>query len=489
MASSSFFTSLSRKKNITRKKKSNINSRKKGKNLFRHHHKKTRRHLKLKLKNKGGDIAYYPLPGTATTPIMNPMPTENIICSDAKVCLAFGNVTDEIKAFYNGFVNFDYVVSPIKRIGQLSVNGFVFQIKYERDGYDSYAVLKSSQNPGSDNLMYEYAVGQYVNKLNKLYPCFLETYGLFQYKHDKYWNYFKDNKIINTSTALIKGLVLQKAIDYNVACEKSQYIAILIQNLSNPIPLHNLSTNKNFINNELMFALFQLYIPLAKLMNNFTHYDLHLDNILMYEPVRGKYIHYHYYLTTGSSPVIVSFKSSYMLKILDYGRCYFNDEINDGIKSIDTKEIYDTEICTKPKCNPLPNNCGKNAGFGWMENDAADPLSKFYISSQHKNISHDLLPLLRIYQNNSGKNANLLTKDLDDLITKLVYTEDFGTEEKLTMGYPDAINNVKDAAQFITEYVQRRSYQRFNELMNKSKDKLGDLYIYLDDFPMNFVPA
>ena len=40
-------------------------------------------------------------------------------------------------------------------------------------------------------------------------------------------------------------------------------------------------------------------MPLATLSDVFTHYDLHLDNILLYEPIKNGYITYNYHLNSG----------------------------------------------------------------------------------------------------------------------------------------------------------------------------------------------
>jgi hypothetical protein len=466
----------------------------------RRNKRRTKKNKKLALIKKGGDIMYARLPETKDIGT-----AKNFICSDDNVCLAFGESSEQIKALFDGFVRFNFATRVLKRIGKPSVNGFVFEIKNETRGYTAYSVLKSAQDYSSDNLMYEYVVGQYVNKLNKLYPCFLETYGLFKYKNENQWEIFKNTKEIINLHALQAGLT-QQPINYAKGCRKSKYLAILIQHLLNPITLDELSTDQTFIKDELLWALFQLYIPLAKLMNNFTHYDLHLGNILMYEPVKGKYIEYHYHLppvvgefpevsrktrtsqtayAASMKPDIISFKSSYMLKIIDYGRSYFNDEES----HLNSKQVYD-EICQINKCNTRNDKCGASFGFSWLEDDSHDPAGNFYISAQHKNISHDLLPLERIYQNNTKENPNNLPPDLFDLIKKVIYNDYFGTPEDLTAGYPANINNVQDAADFIAEWVKKPEYQARNNAANRTKGKLGDLHIFMDGItPMEFVPT
>ena len=458
------------------------------------HNRKTHNSKKRKtrkLLKKGGDIMYYSAPG-AKDMWRAETPTDNLIClDDNKVCLAFGDVSDHVRDFFDGFVRFNFAKKVIKRIGNPSENGFVFEIENETRGYTAFSVLKSAQEPTSDNLMYEYHVGLYVNKLNKLYPCFVETYGLFKYRNEHQWTLFKDvpeKKIVNLHA--LQQALDEQPLDYSIGCTSSKYLAVLIQHLPGPKSLDDLSQNTTFNKNELMWALFQLYIPLAQLMNNFTHYDLHLGNILMYEPVVGKYIEYHYHFmptgmgersaktrrtskTASRGEEVISFKSSYILKIIDYGRSYFNDV--EG--RVDAKQIYE-QICAEGACNS-DDTCGSSYGLSWLADDSDDPESSFYISSQHKNISHDLVPLTRIYEKYKAKTI-LLTPELVELGEKVLYEGYYGTGEKLSSGYPAKINNVQDAATYIMDCIQRPDYRAHNNAVNRTKDKLGDLHIYMD---------
>jgi hypothetical protein len=287
---------------------------------------------------------------------------------------------------------------------------------------------------------------------------------------------------------LTKGLQQQKTINYNDACRESSKLAILIQYFNNIISLDRCSREPRFIQEELMNALFQLYVPLAQLKDNFTHYDLHLNNVYMYVPVVGKYIEYHYSI---SSTRAISFKSSYMLKIIDYGRSYFKDDQTGQ----NAKEIYTNELCNNVKtadCNTsATGTCGENVGFGWLKKTPRNLKKDFYISAQKKNISHDLLPLTRIKENHTAPQPNYLTSDLQALVDKVVYMDYFGTKENTTTGFPDAIFNVEDAAKLIMGYVGSKKYQDINNrVYDDSKNKLGDLYIFMDGkTPMRFDPA
>ena len=407
-----------------------------------------------------------------------------MICSDSNVCLAFGRYADEIKTHFDGFASFKHVVAPIKRIGDPSENGFVNQVEYEHRGYTAYALLKSAKTPEADNLLYEYVVGQYINRLNKFYPCFLETYGFYMYLTEDPWLQMQTTPLLHDVSLLTKGLRQQKRIDYNDACRESSKLAILIQYFKDIVSLEKCSCDPQFIQEELMNALFQLYVPLAQLKNNFTHYDLHLKNVYMYEPVVGKYIEYNYWF---SSTRAISFKSSYMLKIIDYGRSYFKDDQTGQ----NAKDIYDDELCDGAvECNEpeeITGVCGENVGFGWLKKNGQNPSKNFYISAQHKNISHDLLPLTRIKENHTLPRPNNLTSDLQALVSKVVYTDYFGTKENTTTGYPHSIFNVADAAKFIMAYVASKKYQATNNQVYRSKNKLGDLHIFLNGKkPMRF---
>ena len=408
----------------------------------------------------------------------------NAICSDSGVCLAFGSLADEIKKHFNGFATFDYVVSPIVRIGTPSVNGFINQIEYSHRGYKSYAILKSSKVKSSDNLMYEYMVGQYINVFNKQYPCFLETYGYYKYTSEAYWKQMKDTKSITDISILKKGLEYQTKLDYNIACKESKHLAILIQHLKGIKTMKELLDDKQFIQDELLTALFQLYVPLSKLMNDFTHYDLHYENVQLYEPAKDKYIQYHYHYATGKT---VSFKSKYMVKIIDYGRCY--------VKDMNAKDIYQNKLCNRavaPECNKRVN-CGYVEGFGWVEDSKIDNnAGRHYISSQIRNGSHDLRVLKTIRDKFFVTNPADLPYQLKLLLPRVVYDQQYGTPENLNKFKPPdyEIYNVESAAEYITGIITQKHFIDENEAVYKDKNKLGDLHIYMDGAskPMKFVP-
>ena len=399
------------------------------------------------------------------------------ICSDAGVCIAFGtNAANEIKKHFNGFTDFAYVKAPINRIGAPSANGFVNEITYQHRGYQAHAVLKSSIEADADNLMYEYMVGNYINKQNKRFPCFVETYGLYIYQDPSVWTKMKDNKI-NNDMSLLKSLKqIQSPVNIELACKSSKYLAVLIQHLKGIKSVWDKFRDPVFVSQELLYVLIQVYIPLSLIKDNFTHYDLHSMNVCLYTPVIGKYIEYHYHL--GKKEVV--FKSQYIAKIIDYGRSYFKD---DATKN--SKQIYDA-VCNEPKCNENPNKCGYDNGFSWLYNpqNEIERKANFYICSQKRSMSHDLRFLNDV--------LTYTQPGVRPYMMPIKYKIDYGTPELIGSGLSkNIINNVQDAANHFIREVTKPDAIMANEAFYRSQGftSLGELHIYDDGRPMRYVKA
>jgi len=339
------------------------------------------------------------------------------------------------------YARFEGVEPPIKRIGEPSNNGFINLIQYKRGGYVTYAVLKSSTRPNADNLMYEYMVGQYVNKLNKRFPCFVETYGYYKYKNKQIWEDFKVNKDEYEVSALKLGLELQDKIDYAVACENSDQLAILIQYLPNITAIYWKLLNEDFLQKELANVLFQIYMPLSVLAGSFTHHDLHAGNVNVCEPAEDSYIQFHYHMDDGTE---LLFKSKYIAKMIDYGRSYFNDEE----AGIDSTKIY-KEICAEPKCKP---DCGEGKGF---------------FNSQNRLIDVRLLEDVRKVTLENHKHE-YLPEQLKFLLRNLDYDEWLKTSRI----------DVRVAALALKNIISDPVVIASNDAEYVGKKKLGNLHIY-----------
>ena len=157
---------------------------------------------------------------------------------------------------------------------------------------------------------------------------------------------------------------------------------------------------------DLYNLFYQLYFGLCLLGKNYTHYDLHADNVFLYKPFDGNQCILMRYHRDGN---IFEFKSEYIVKIIDYGRNYFNNG------TTNTKEIVENYICPSPECNP---NCGEDVGYEYIKGSTNDPNYDFYwINPVEPNMSHDLraVSIYKLYFNCSFN-----------------YAEDFGTPEDMT---------------------------------------------------------
>ena len=399
------------------------------------------------------------------------------VCSDAGVCIAFGQETNKIRNFFGGFTKFRHVTG-LKQIGKDSANGFVLEIQYSRDNYNAHSILKNSLAKGSDNLAYEYFVGQYINRKINRFPCFLETYGLFVNNKNK----------TSLQTNLQQDLTLisdNKSADiYKISCTDSDKLSLLIQHISNAQTIEDKLHDPDFIINDLLFVLYQVYMPLMCLQNEFTHYDLHSENVLLYEPVIGKYIHYHYFVNGDK----ISFKSKYIAKIIDYGRCFFDDKITNSM-------FIHNKICQEKSCDP---ECGEEVGYGWLHEDSLDGYN-YYINSSEVNTSHDLRLMydITLRKNTIPSFALPQFPELRSLLYKVEYGEGiddqdskpFGTMPNPDSGIPYKINNVQDAYIMLEALINTSNMQKRNNRDYNNMTKLGDLYVYSEeDKPIRFVP-
>jgi hypothetical protein len=93
------------------------------------------------------------------------------VCSDSNYCITFGSSVDKINEYFGHYIDLNYV-NEISKLNQgvnnvnEGVNGFLLKLNYNRDNYAITAVLKSTMNSFSNNLGYEYLVGQFINKYN-----------------------------------------------------------------------------------------------------------------------------------------------------------------------------------------------------------------------------------------------------------------------------------------------------------------------------------
>jgi len=420
----------------------------------------------------------------------------NAICNDAGVCLAFGTESTKILDFFNHFATFNYVAGRVRQIGVQSVNGFVNDVTYTKYGYSANAILKSVRHRGADNLMYEYLVGKYINEQSLRFPCFVETYGIYRYKSDVEWRHMMDTVEVDPAylrTALTKINIAGFGANWPLACARPQHLCILIQHIKDAITFKQLVKSETakdikIVRHCLACILFQVYMPLAVLWDNFTHYDLHHSNVLLYEPVKGKYIQYYYHvhnnLHTLKGPVrTIALKSQYIVKMIDYGRSFFRANPRDN-----SLNIYNT-VCRTDECLP---DCGYNMGLKYLDKT----YSKKFLTPSIPNISSDL----RLLNRASLLKTPAMGAALSDVLKgHVVYgngilneaDKKFGTRQnkKETFHSYGEISNIMDAYKALLGVVTDDYYgSEFEDPMFARMQCLGDLHVYDDGQPMRFEP-
>lgn len=352
-----------------------------------------------------------------------------VACRNPDNCLALGVYGDAIKNYFDHFQSFSYLdQSKVKRIGAPSVNGFIIEMPYTKNGYTAYTALKSSARATSDNLLYEYIVGKrFINKWNKILPVFLETYDLYEYVDETAYDEVKTataNKTlhqIDLSTKLRKMnldvVSPQKVDDFahilDQACLKNKLACFTIQHFDNfeSVYEHLTGSREKYKNvmGDIWPIMFQVYNALNVLRNFYTHYDLHTGNVMLYKPFPGKkciLMKYH----VGNT--IVEFKTEYIPKIIDYGRNYFKQ---DGISTRDLMNL----VCASNSCQP---KCGEKVGMKVIvgSTNGTNASDFYWIDPSKRNMSHDLRFANCVF----NETLNI------QLTPPLIYEDSFGTPEQ-----------------------------------------------------------
>jgi hypothetical protein len=392
------------------------------------------------------------------------------MCADSGTCLTFGKEKDKLMKFFQ-FDQFTYATFPTKTIGEPSGNGFVKEIRYEREKYHAYAVLKSSKDRNADNLAYEYLVGKYINVQAKRFPVFLDTYGLFTYKDS-----------LNRETLLKKNEVTSQLtpldpMDIANVCRKTSTECILIQHFKEVTPLYKMASSMTFFVYESPYVFYNIFFALHQLRNEFTHYDLHNANVLLFEPVKGKYLEYHYHLPNET----VVFHSIYIAKIIDYGRSFFPGAPD-----------YYKKLMAEPECK---SGKGLKHAFGYLRKERNMDDIKYFVNPYYKNESHDLKLLngFRTLIDMSKMNEARMLPYID-MFKKLVYENTkyphiakYGTKENLT--HDDKVRNVTDVEERLRQWILDKENIRANQAQFKASNKLGEFHIYSDGKDMEYKPV
>jgi len=463
----------------------------------------------------------------------------NAICPNSGECVAFGLQVGPMRAYFDNY-NLSLVAkNAVKRIGGNSNNGFVLEVPFVKDNYTAYTVLKSTQDANSDNLFYEALVGIYINKKNYIFPCFLETYGLYQ------WPYIAARMGARKGETQQLGLLERKNMSYNAFFDKPEFISdtcleaelgcVLIQHIHGARTLLNhirsLKSNMLFFTYHLVQYLYQIYAPLGVLSDEFTHYDLKTDNVLLYTlgkdrdadyhntaikaegvPHNGEYItmNYHY-----PNRKVVSFNTFDIVKIIDYGRCYFKE--SEKYNSHNYLKVLRESIIKVAKSDKdlkatHPRRRGECTNRSYVILEDEDPEGSFhYICSNKRNKTHDLRLANEIWTtpekyNSTNQDENGLRSILNAIFYEDTYQVErgkrdhgYGSEEVLESSYTEletlrksnpkatmklepgkSIRNVEDMHLALKDLILHTSHFKEMSELFESHKKIGEMDIWLD---------
>ena len=338
------------------------------------------------------------------------------------------------------------------------------------------------------------------------YPCFVETYDLYKktnpgdpntntdFNLDNLTPLFPETTAETTAESTAETTQQTKTLEevetefYNKittaeklieTCNESDKISLHIQYLENVSSLFEtlIRNKKQNIFFYICTYLYQVYAPLAVLSDEFTHYDLHTGNVLIYKVAPNKYTKMIYHYPDNTT---VEFNTDGIAKIIDYGRCYFkyNDTINSK-KFIDILEynmnLYMRKNPTKRKI--YSDDCGYTS--------FSERFKQFYIDSRTRNKSHDLRLV---------KNVN----DIYQHYTKqkmfnIEYKKEYGTPEVSQNTYiniGDKICNVNDMHAELRKILMSDKYKQTSKALEQSSSLYGTIECWLDgSTPMIFTPA
>jgi len=349
---------------------------------------------------------------------------DHAICSDSGVCISFGKNSLNFKC-----KEFTYAVSS-----QKIDDGLV--IHYKKEHFQTHALFKSYQQY---NLAYEYVAGQYLNKLSKKSPLFLETYGLYVYP-DK-----EERKRIEDSTVNLKTSLIPITPDKgSMICGNPELVCLLVQHIQEATSLTHYTKVPHFFIHDALYVFYSIYFTLSMLRKVFTHYHLTCKQVLLYKPVKNGYIDYHYHLPKE----VVRFRSPYLVRVKDYGNCFFKGS-----------NLYQDTLCRETRCQV---KC-KSPSF--MHPSKEDERQDLGLLRDYQQLSK--------MKSHPNKYIQSFVKVFEDL--------DPGS------GFSKKIQKVSDVEKRLRVLIQDPVRQRINQLSHEKYQKLGELHIYTNGKEVEFI--
>ena len=355
----------------------------------------------------------------------------------------------------------NYEIFDVTRLDTESQNGIIYDFIFLRGQTEILnCILKCNKTPNknNDNLFYEYLVGKSINVIKQYIPNFIYTFlydSNVSNVSELYAN--KLNNSYKTTNEDLRKIIQDDHTFFKKTCD-SKESAILIEKITNSITSTEFieiccKENTEIADYYIYSVLYQLYTALNSMKNIYTHYDLHLGNVLLYVVPDNKVVELNYYDSENLSKKPLKIYAKYIPIIIDYGRNFINvsgktqRDIDNDIEfnSIwsNSKNIL-TKIC-KTDCNVLPYNkniyCNlESNGIPFVSSNLKDMdlnesyLSGFgYITPNKKNHTHDLIYFFLLF-GELMRNGYIINHGITKRLTQLYNVlekkfDKFGFEE------------------------------------------------------------
>ena len=231
--------------------------------------------------------------------------------------------------------------------------------------------------------------------------------------------------------------------DGGIACDPNirKSVALLMESVPKAVSLTDLialNYNQDFVTYDLFPVCLLIYLTLQWFCNNFTHYDLHMGNVLLVPcPEPNEVFRFIVKTPAGASYIY----SRYLPKIIDYGRSFFSTIVPDG--SVVSSATIRDDLCIVDTRLPA-GQCCRDQGV-WL--DTPLDASSGFVRSSVRNVSHDLRLMHGICQVLlTHTNINPLW---GDIMRRLVYVTPTGTPEHADSQSRNHIYNVRDLATYL----------------------------------------
>lgn len=379
--------------------------------------------------------------------------------NEFKECITLAQYSKILKKYFD-IPNFTYLdrkkIISYKQKKMMSIEADVNILTFVKNGYKTYAIQKIPTKTREFNSFYEFYVGKiFINNYVNKFPCFNETYCLSTPSLTHIYNFNDKNikQFWNDSCRQSIHNDFGSVVQYYDFTSKMSFLDI---------------NNKNTSMKEFLGLCYQIYFALVTLGDKYTNHALLPEiTVELYQPFYNnkynddfndnEFIHFKYHTKNKT----YEFFSKYVVKIFDYGNCYFklNDEIN-------TKTILDNYICKLPSCHSAKSN-GYDFGFrAWAGIDESCGNKSGYYLFEKNNVSSDLSFIdyfssfakikLPFNLNNDFDKKEIKESGVEKNIANNIYDVKTLLEKYLNL-YEDEIDNKKIVAE-MNVYDDGRDY-------------------------------